>query len=311
MARQETRYYYVCSTRPRRWIPLGSDLVVAKREWARLEAGPKNPPLQVEELLHRYIDKRANDLAPNTIRQYRSYANHLGHEFPVPAAELVAHHVALWRDLHHQRARPAYVNGCLALLAGAYRMAGEWGICTHNPGLVSDLQVAPRDRRITDAEFRKIRACSVPWLQIAMDLGYMTMARPSDVRGLRWDHVTPAGIYIRQEKTKHKQIFAMTAELEDVLAEARGRPVVGLYVIADGKGRPISKDRLEKAMRAACEAAGVADTTFRDIRPQAATDAEEQGQDAQPALGHATRSMTERYVRARKTVTVQPGRRKV
>jgi integrase len=311
MAQQGERFYYVCNGKPRRWIPLGKDRDYANREWARLERRHNSPPMQVGELLHRYIDLRekAGELAKNSVRQYRSYASTLESEFPMPAAELTAQHVALFRDLNVRR--KAYMNGCIALLGGAYKKAAEWGVCQHNPGRVEEFELASRDRKITDDEFRAIRAKAVDWLQVAMTIGYLTAARPVDVRSLRWEDCTAEGIRWRLIKTLVRQRFTMTPELSDVLAKARSRPVVGLYVVADRKGRAISKDALEKAMREACEAAGVGDTTFRDIRAQAATDAEELGQDAQALLGHASKAMTERYLRARRTINVDPVRKKL
>lgn len=302
MARKGASYYYV-QNHPRRWIPLGNDLARAKRLWARYECSVG--PLQVGELLDRYLVDL--DCSDNTRRQYRSYAKALTAAFPVPADELRAPFVALWRD--QNRHRPAYVNGCLALLRGAYQKAREWGVAEHDPS-VEKFTLEARGRYLTDAEFRAIRRESPVWLQTAMDIAYLTASRPVDVRALRWDQVGDA-VEVRQRKTGVRQAFTLSAELSAVLASARNRPVVGLYVVADGKGRRISKDRLEAAFRAACEAAKVADAQFRDIRAKAATDAEADGQDYQRLLGHTSQRMSDRYLKNRRTVVVQPVRRKL
>jgi integrase len=96
-----------------------------------------------------------------------------------------------------------------------------------------------------------------------------------------------------------------------VLATARARPILGLYVVATDKGRPITKGRLERAWRASCAVAGVADAQFRDLRAKYGTEAEEDGQDYQAGLGHASKAMSERYLRKRRTVKAEPLRRKL
>lgn len=303
MAAKGGSYYYVCN-KPRRWIPLGSNLAAAKQKWAQYETGAP-AALTVGEFLDQFV--AAHDCADNTRRQYRSYAKAIGADLAVPVGELRGAHVALWRDAN--RNKPAFVNGCLALLNAAWTVAREQGY-TDADIRVRKLPQHGRDRKVTDAEFRRIRDAAPAWLKVALDLGYLTAARPADIRGLKWEQVADR-LDLRQIKTKVRQTFSLSDDLAGTLAAARNRPVLGLYVVADGKGRRISKGRLERAMRAACEAAGVADTTFRDIRAMAATDAEEQGQDAQALLGHANARMTERYLRNRRTVKADPVRRKL
>jgi integrase len=94
------------------------------------------------------------------------------------------------------------------------------------------------------------------------------------------------------------------------LARARQRRVVGLFVVANDKGRPVTDDALGYAWRAACEAAGVV-PQFRDIRAKAATDAKRGGQNYQALLGHANPAMSERYIKRRETVMAEPVRRKL
>lgn len=302
--RRGTAYWHVSSGKPRRWISLGTDRADALRKWAQLETG-QAPSLTVGEFLDSFV--AGHRCSANTRRQYRSYANALGRDLPIPASELRGTHIALWRD--GNKHRPAFVNGCLALLNVAWMVAREHGH-TDADIRVNKLPAIERDRRVTMREFERIRAHAPGWLALALDLGYLIAARPVDIRNLRWDQVTDR-LDVRQIKTNVRQAFTVTPELAAVLARARQRRVLGLYVVADERGRQISKDRLEKAMRAACEAAGVSDTTFRDVRAMAATDAEEAGQDAQALLGHASPKMTERYLRARRTLKAEPVRRKL
>jgi integrase len=306
MAMKGGRFYYVCNGKPRVWIPLGTDRAKALRLWAEHEAGPQ-VGLSVGDLVQRYIDRQSDDLAAGSIKQYRSFQRAIAQAFPIPAAQLTAQHVAIWRDLPKQRARKGYVTGCIAVLRSAFLLGAEQGLCV--PLVVRGWTMAPRDRYLTDEEYIAIRERAPEWLQIAMDLGYLTAARRSDLVALRWSNVGEA-LTMRQEKTSQRMSFTMTPDLAAILDRARTRRIVGLYVIANDKGRRISRGMLERAWREACAAAGVV-AQFRDIRAKAATDAKKGGQDYQKLLGHANPAMSERYIKRREAVIAEPVRRKL
>lgn len=308
MARKGQSYYYVCN-RPRRWIPLGNDLSRALVAWARYEGA--KPAATVGELVERYVDLKAPEWAASTVKQYRVCQRVLGDDFPIPADELTAQHVALWRDLNLHR--KVFVNQCISVGEGAYRKAVEWGVCQHNPFHVDMLDAKrseDREREMTDEEFVAIRTQAPGWLALAMDLAYLTAARPSDLRSLKWVQVGEV-LSVRQQKTGAKQAFVMSPELAEVIERAKQRRILGLYVVADDKGRRIGKDRLERAFKAAREAAGCPHVQFRDIRAKSATEAERRGQDYQRLLGHTSAKMSERYLRGRRVVSVEPVRRKL
>lgn len=304
MQRKGRTYYYVCSGPSRKWIPLGSDLARAKRRWAELDGGlPVG--LSVGDLVQRYLDRPGR--APGTQQMYRSYHKAIAAAFPIPAAQLTSQHVALWREL--QAHRKVYANGCITLLVSACRLGHELGLCT--PLTVAKWPPHVRDRDLTPAEFRAIREHAVEWLQVAMDLGYLTGARPSDLRALRWADVSAERIAVRQIKTGTRQEFTLTDDLVAVLERARQRRILGLYVIATAKGRPVTRNQMSDAWIAARAAAGIPDAQFRDIRAMAAKAAKEGGQDFQALLGHTTRAMSERYIKGRQTVVAEPVRRKL
>jgi integrase len=305
MAMKGGSYYYVCNGSPRVWIPLGTDRAKALRLWAEHEAGPQ-VGLSVGELVQRYID-RSDDLTDGTLKQYKSFQRALEAAFPIPANQLTAHHVALWRDLPSQRNRKTYVNGCLAVLRAACTLGAEQGLSS--PLAVRGWTLKARDRYLTDEEYIAIRERAPEWLQIAMDLGYATASRPSDILSLKWSMVGES-LDLRQQKTTQRISFSMTEELRAILQRARARPLLGLTVIANARGRPVTKGMLGAAWRAACQAAGVV-AQFRDIRAKAATDAKKGGQDYQKLLGHANPAMSERYIKRREAVMAEPVRRKL
>ena len=305
MARKGRHYYYVCN-KPRTWIPLGSDLARAKRQWAELEAPSLSAALTVADVVERYIDRE--DRPHSTAAQYASYARCLALAFPIPAAQLTSQHVALWRELPLQRARAAYANGCIAILAAAFKLGAECGLC--QPLTVGKLALPGRDRVLTPDEYRSIRAAACEWMRVGMDLGYLTGARPSDLRALRWDSVGER-LAVRQIKTQTRQEFTLQGDIAAVLQQARQRPICGLYVVANERGRPISRNAWSEEWVRARLAAGVLDAQFRDIRVMAARQAEADGLDYQALLGHTTRKMSDRYLKGRRTVVAEPVRKRL
>lgn len=298
--RRGARYYYV--THERRWIPLGTDLALAKRLWADYECIGQEAT--VEKLLDRYLDDCLKDKAEATRKQYRVYRTAIVAELGDWGLDDVKPwHLAQFRDAKP----PVLANGCLSLMRTAYAKALEWGWCETNPAtLVKRLAQHVRGYYLSDADFRAIHSNAPAWLRTAMDLSYLTALRPSDVVKLQWADVSAEQVFVRVQKTKARIAFAITEGLREVLDEAKRKPVVGLFVVATAKGRPISQDRLGNAWRAARDAAGVADAQFRDIRAKAATDAEAAGLDYQAMLGHASKAMSDRYVKAMRTIRAQP-----
>ena len=304
MQRRGNCYYYVSNGKPRKWIPLGRDLGKAKRLWADLDAGTPQG-ITVADLVQRWLDR--DERAAGTMQMYRSYHKCIADAFPIPAAQLTSRHVALWRELNAHR--KVYANGVIALLKSSCTLGKELGLS--DTLAVALWPKTVRDRVLEPGEFRAIRSCAMDWLTVAMDLGYLIGARPSDLRALRWAQTDAECVWMRQQKTGQRIQWAMNDDLAAVLARARQRPIVGLYVVATAKGRPVSRDMMDDAWHRACAAAGVVDAQFRDIRAMAAKASKEGGQDFQALLGHTTRAMSERYIKGRQTVKAEAVRRKL
>lgn len=306
MARKGEALYYVTNDRPRRWIPLGSDLNHARRLWADLECSA--PVGTVAGLLERYLADFANDWSAGTRRQYAACAKELVKEFgDTPVASLSAPAIAQWRDRHRHHRQ--WINGCLSVLRPALAKAVEWGWCETNACReVAFFDREKRGRYLTDIEFLAIRAKGKPWLQDAMTLSYFTTLRQSDVLAMRWSAVSDV-IAVEQKKTGKRQEFIVTPPLRSFLDGCKARPILGLFVIATSKGRPISPRRLQEEFARSALAAKIVDARFHDVRAKAATDAEALGQDYQGMLGHSTRKQSDDYVRSKKIVRVEPLRR--
>lgn len=310
-------YYYVSAGK---WTWLARSKPEALRLWAMLEG--RETSLTVGQLVGLWLSFRTEQgqrdstkaLSQGTLKQYTFYARVIDDQFVgKEAASLTVKDVAKWQ----LSAAPIVFNGCLSVLRNSYR----WGVVAdhvpENPlrdveELYNETKVRPR--LLTDEEFAVIREQAPQWLQIAMDLAYLTGLRKIDVFSLQWSQIKDGWIHVAPQKVRRfniRQRFAVTEEVAEVLARARSGPVVGLYVVAGTKGRPYARTTVQRAFSEACSAAGVADAQFRDIRAKYATDGTELGLDVQAGLGHTNKRQTDRYVKGKRTITAPVLRRSI
>jgi integrase len=309
MYRRGKALYYVGADG--RWIPLGSDLARAKRRWADFECVVEQRT--VAELCERYIADKMGARAPSTVKQYRAAARAIAAEWPgLPCDQLRAPAIARYRD--RRGVGRVWANTVISMLRVAYDVGIEWGWCELNPAdAVAFNTTGSRSRYLNDAEFRAIRAAAPAWLALAMDLSYLTALRPSDLLALRWTQVGERVTVLPQKtrRTRTSISFEITPELRAVLESARRRPIVGLFVVATEKGRPITLRRLQERWRALVDRLGIEDCQFRDIRAKSATDADAQGQDPQALLHHTSARTTRRYLKLGQVKKAEPLRRKI
>jgi integrase len=304
--RRGSSYYYVAADK--KWHPLGKDRARALRLWADLECLPQ--AVTVADLIRRYVSDCLESKAESTRKRYAGYRDTIEDQFgALPADDLTPFALARWRD--GGKIKRGWFNGCLSVLRKAYRKGAEWGWShTDAPERVAFNETEPRRRYLSDDEFRRIRDAAPTWLQTAMDLSYLTGMRESDVLALRWSAVEDR-IRVEQIKTGNRQAFEITPALRTVLEAAKRAPIVGLFVVATAKGRPISARRLQESYAKAREAGKVADTRFHDIRGKAATDAADEGMDYQAMLGHTSKKMSDDYVKTRRTINAPSHKRRV
>jgi integrase len=310
MVRKGNSFYYVGNyyvdsngKKKRDWIPLGQDLRKARTQCSVIENAYNSSTVAM------LIDTVLGliDMKESSRKQYASFGRTLAAQFGSWAVDAVqTHDVARWRDANKHR--KGQINGALSLLRTAYRYAREWGWCTHDP-TPKLFEPGKRSRRLTHEEYRGIRSGAVPWLGCAMDLAYLTSLRESDVVALQWSQLG-SRLDVTSKKTGAWQDYVHNDALRAVLDRCRARPVVGLHVIADARGKAIATKRLQEWFQRAAKAAGVKDVGFHDIRALAATDKLKLAKGditvVQQFLGHATPQMTERYIRDLVPVTVEP-----
>jgi integrase len=133
---------------------------------------------------------------------------------------------------------------------------------------------------------------------------------PHETASVRADKILDDGLEFKAQKTGKKLIVRWTPELrvEVEKAKALGGKVSALYLFFATKGatrgQPPSYKTIRNQWKAACKAAEITDTTMRDIRAMAATNAEEQGKNATALLDHSSPQTTKRYLRGRKANSV-------
>lgn len=303
------RYYHVTTTTPRKWTPLGADRLQALIAWARIEGTDPEPEARLFRVVAgRYTREVIPTKAPRTQADNLKELDKLTAVFGDMLVDAIKpFHVRQYLDIRGQAAK-ARANREKALLSHVFNKAREWGYtdATNPCQGVKGFKEAGRDRYVTDAEFEAVRVVAHPTLRDAMDLALLTGQRPADVLKIERAHIHDGALHVEQNKTGTKRAILLAGELAAVIERIRTRPRVrySAFLIQDDDGRPLSVAALRSRFDAARRQAGVS-FQFRDLRAKAATDTGDLAH-SQLLLGHKNRTMTERYVRARRGQTVAP-----
>jgi integrase len=316
--RGDVRYFYMASSGARNRLWLGSDLAEAKRKWAELERGEHRGAVLFADVAARYEAKEIPKKAPRTQKDnLAELANLLKVFGQSPLDSIRPKDVLSYIDMRSEKAA-VRANREIALLSHIWNKARGWGFTDlANPcaGIERNKEEG-RDRYVTEAEFLALwQSATEPWMQDDLDLALLTGQRVSDVLKMKRTDIQDGHLLVSQGKTKAKQRIRIMGELATVIERALGRPrsAIGLGLIQDDRGQTPTYWRAAKAFQATRSAAGLGkDLQFRDLRAKAATDKEssEELGAAQKLLGHASQSMTEKYVRRHVGTVVEPLKRK-
>jgi len=297
------QYWYV---KRKKWHPLGADLGKALSLYASYVAADKNPG-GMERLVTEALAEAWPRLSVNTRKNYSSCAKIIQEMFRNVAPEQVTPRVVV--DMRRMLAdTPAQANMCMVVLRLVFNHALETGVVETNPVIgVKKMAQKPRDRLITSEEYARIYAHASDKLQVIMDLSFLTGQRVNDVLRIRRADLTAEGIAFKQQKTGARLVVAWTPELRAVVDRAIGLHglVAGLTLLPGHKGKPPDYTGVWKQWQAACKAAGAPPTQLRDLRPMSITAAKQQGLDATAVAGHASPTMTKRYLRGKESPLVQ------
>lgn len=298
------RYYYTGGGSK---IPLGSDLIAAKQEWARLEAGAARTFPAIAKLYRQTFD----GLSRSTRRHYEAALQNLELAFRAWTLEQIEPvDVKKYMRQRSKKKAAALEKRVLSALFNWAR--GEGHTAAPNPCLGITWQKAERrayatgkrEKYVTDAEFDAVYASGDDVLQDAMDLALCTGQRPSDLLALGRQDIRDGVLWVTQQKTGKRLGVRVEGDLQRVLERIQTRPraVASMYLICDRRGQRVLYSALNRRFRIA--AAG-ADWQFRDIRAKAASDSPDLKR-AQELLGHANEVITAGVYRRSKGAIVAP-----
>lgn len=322
------RFYYDTQAKPRREIPLGKDYAAALVKWAELEGNallPANTMPTFAMAWERYKRDVLPAKAPRTQADNLVEIEHLLKIFKdAPLQSVKPVHIRSYMDRRGKVAKTR-ANREKALFSHIFNKAREWGYTdAPNPCAgVKGFTESGRDKYVEESEFRAVYAQADVPLRNAMDLAYLTGQRPADVLKATVMDIQDGCLRVTQGKTGAKLRIALEGRLGALVVALKpprsAKTVVCTHLIRNEDEQPLTysamTQRFSKARELAMKAA-VADEQsalavslkgfqFRDLRAKAASDLEDLAR-AQELLGHADRSMTQDYVRARIGDRVRP-----
>lgn len=322
-------FYY--RHRDGRWERVGTDVAAAKSR-----AGLFNDPGGVYGTVGYWLDMflvdcearvKAKDLAERTLSDYTKDVKELKVFFGAMLPEHIEPlHVQQYLDLGKENERPVRANreraclsSCLSWLIRTGKTTMKVNPCMQQSGVKGNAE-SKRDRYVTHDEYREVHAAAGTQVRLLMDLTYRTLQRPeSDIIGwtpavlARDPRTQKRVLHFKQGKTGAWLKIAMTPDLEQLITRAMGDPpridqtlvhtlkghkytytgIMSMLTKAIGK---VNAVRL-KAKKPLISAFG-----YRDLKGKGATDMWLSGvpiEQIQALCGHADKSTTEKYIKAR------------
>lgn len=301
-------------------IPLGTDLDVAKIEWAKLDrkAVPKITRL-LGDVFNRYERDVIPGKMPRTQKDNLLSLKQLRAAFEdAPIDAVTPQIIAQYRDKRSGKVR---ANREISLLSHIYNMAREWGITEReNPAAgVRKNKERPRDFYAGPEIWSAVYSCATSELRDAMDLAYLTGQRPADVLSMRAADCDDHYLQVAQGKTSKKLRIELCSGglvnhlgllIQRLLTQRKERGVRSPYLISTEDGRSVSAPmlrlRFDDARKNARTGAlanqdqalaeKIMQFQFRDIRPKAASEIGDL-QHASRLLGHTDKRITDTVYR--------------
>jgi len=303
------------------------EAALKKRAELLIKAGREAPEeagaaITLGEWIEGYLQSREDEVRPNTLARYRTYAKHLRPLADKPLSELRVPQIeALYKDLSANIGR-SHLAHIRTFLRSALRKAVRYGYLEHSPAEIAEL---PKTR----PEQRKARALSQAEIERLLEaahgtryypLLYTTLAlglRRGEVLGLRWEDVdfdreelairrivvpVDGKTTIGEPKTLgSKRVLPLPPDLRDVLLgwgiELERVNLYGGWVFPakTSAETPINPRNLERAFKGLLKKAGLPNYRFHDLRHTFATRTLASGVDPKTVsglLGHSTVALT-------------------
>ena len=319
MYQRRNSYYFRPPLPPRKWLPLGADLIVALRRYAELmmnvDAASAEPirPRTFGEVALVYAIRELPRKAPETQRVNKlEIANLVAVFGEMPIDQIVPVDIRNYLDKRGESAE-VRANREIAVMSHIFNRAREWGyVNSSNPCAgIRKFKEKGREIYVSDTEYKRVwdQAC---WpTQDLMDTIYLLGQRPQDVYGLTVEDVSTTEIPLKQRKTGHRLRIEIAGEVAVLFSRllARPRKLGVTALLVNERGEAFTPGMLKKRFNKARSAAGVS-FQLRDLRAKNATDTDDLAL-AQRRLAHTSRTTTERYVRRRQGDKVSALNRKI
>ena len=158
----------------------------------------------------------------------------------------------------------------------------------------------PRERYVTDEEYRKARRLMKPFYRAAMEIAYQCRARGIEIANLTHDDILEEGIYIHRTKGSLPEITLWNRRLRCAvnMAQKLSRETNSHYLFPDSKGQQLTErkfsSRFKDTMRRLVESGKLKEEerfTFHDMKAKGVSDHQEQ------YSGHKTLKGKKIYIR--------------
>jgi len=285
------------------WINLGKTEKEMYRAYADMEA--ENSGI-MSAVIERYRAEILISKAEKTQASQNKQLDRLNRAFgKMQPRHIRPTHIAEYHDLVGATA-PYQANRELALLKHVLKCAVRWGHIDKNPGREVERHTEhARTRYVTHAEYAAVYAIAPTWVQIIMDLSYITGQRRVDILSLQRNQITDDGLLITQSKTGKKLLIEWTPDLRAAIARAltelHENGISSIYVICDKKGQcrvdAAFTSAWTRLMDAAIERELITEKfQFRDLRAKAGseTDGKHLGHKSTATLNRHYKRLPER-----------------
>jgi integrase len=202
---------------------------------------------------------------------------------------------AVDRYIKGRSAAPGTVRKELGILRAALRFCAKAKVMGPAPQFSLPTAPAPRDRRLTRAEFdRLLAACKDHHLAVFCQLAWHTAARASAILDLKWSDVDLKGRRIHYTAAG-RQKRRVTVPINDTLLPVLQEALKGALTpfVVEYAGKPVGS--IKKAFATACGHAGLVDVSPHVLRHSAACAMIEKGvsfEEVAQFLGHSSPSVT-------------------
>ncbi len=316
-------YYYLdTGALPRTEIPLGSDYTLAVKKWAELTASvaPRGALITFRYVAERFQKEFLPTKGSATQGIYLREFKQLFKFFEDPEAAMESTEpIHIRQYLDWRKSAKVRANREVALFSNVWNFGRDKGLISKaNPCTgVKRYKEKGRDIYIDDDIYRMVWEAAETPLRDALDIAYLTGQRPADVRKLSRADIKDGALHIKQNKGETKLRISLDGELGAIIERLNSRKVIGMMLINNEDGEPMTYSMIRGAFDRARDAAVLANPDrekeirafqIRDLRAKAGTDKEESGgmEKAQAQLGHSTPVMTSHYVRHRRGKLVSP-----